>query len=144
MEEPKFEWADINPDAIITPKRILLEFSNSFNEKFGRKIIMNLSSAQEQSLDWDILSMVGDASNNQPSDMTHSLQLQVPELDNYTLQIIKVTHKVTAVYPCTVLQLIDDAKEECETYDALLEALKKATKSEKLLTVMANLFAQVN
>lgn len=138
-----FKWEDIDIRGIVTPKSVLLDFTNSFNEKFGRKLIMNLRSAQEQTVDWDLISLSGDTSTNKPVDITHYIEIQVPELDNYTLQILKVSHKVTSVYPCNVWQEIDDTKDTCEDADNLVAVLQIAVDSSELKKAIINLLAQV-
>lgn len=138
-----FNWENIDDSNIVTPKSVLLEFTNSFNEKFGRKLIMNLRSAQEQTVDWDLISLSGDTSTNKPADITHYIEIQVPELDNYTLQILKVSHKVTSVYPCNVWQEIDDAKDTCDGADNLVAVLQIAIESTELKKAISNLLAQV-
>lgn len=138
-----FKWEDIDIRGIVTPKSVLLDFTNSFNEKFGRKLIMNLRSAQEQTVDWDLISLSGDTSTNKTADITHYIEIQVPELDNYTLQILKVSHKVTSVYPCNVWQEIDDTKDTCEDADNLVAVLQIAVDSSELKKAIINLLAQV-
>lgn len=138
-----FKWEDIDIRGIVTPKSVLLDFTNSFNEKFGRKLIMNLRSAQEQTVDWDLISLSGDTSTNKPAEITHYIEIQVPELDNYTLQILKVSHKVTSVYPCNVWQEIDDTKDTCDGADNLVAVLQIAIESTELKKAIINLLAQV-
>lgn len=76
-------------------------------------------------------------------DITHYIEIQVPELDNYTLQILKVSHKVTSVYPCNVWQEIDDTKDTCDGADNLVAVLQIAIESTELKKAISNLLAQV-
>lgn len=142
------EWGKVEKLEIIPPYNIVCEQADVFNKNFQQgemycRVIRNLVDPKQNLFDVDDILAPDDELPKAEKDTLVKLYVEVPTLDNYQLQLVKVTYKVSKLYPCELVNSINKQSYQCETSSAFKEKLLEVLTSESISTRLSVLYSQV-
>lgn len=149
MEQKKTaEWGVIKKIDIIPPYNYLFWKADTFNKGFPNgemrcRVHRQLvdSSSNFFGLDDEYVTEA-----NLPKvekDTIARLYIEVPSLDNYILQLLKVTYQVSKLYPCELLNCITKKSFQCDSPESFQEKLNKELSSENISDRLSVLYSQL-
>lgn len=147
MEEKK-SWADVEPLNIKTPQILLEEQARIFNERFpdGRMRCLIEKAFRESGMnpfdreDW--FNSEKEAFKAEKN-LVVKMLISVPLLDSYTVQLLKVSYKISQLYPCELINSIKGTTENCQSEEAFVASLELLLRDESVSKVIATLLAQI-
>jgi len=117
-------WPSFQKKEVVTPKSILESQVNYFNS-FDTGLKAKLSTSLEGST------------------LEHYMRIQVPALNGFTINVFKASNSPTNLYPVDVYDFINSTSYKTQDKESLESVLKKIFNSEKLISNIENLLAQI-
>lgn len=143
----EFNWDKIEPAKIDTPKDILYRFTNSFNEKVGESLIMEIKSLQRESVSFDdIFNLSSSGDVETPKQMVYKVVVRVPALENYVQHLLTISHPMNSFYPCTLevpLAPAEEKEKKCNESGELITCLQEVASMQSVIATLANLLALI-
>lgn len=145
MAEKTTEWGKVEKLDIIPPYTLVEEKARVFNENFPKgqmrcTIKKDLNIVESDPFDVFVTredpQIVG-------KDTTIRLFIEVPLLNNYKVQILKVTCKLAELYPCVIENSIENQTYKCNDMDAFKTKLNEILVSPGITKTLSILRTQV-
>lgn len=135
-------WGEITLKKIETPKDILIEQANAFNNKFEGKLMCELKEGYQELDPWD--SLVTSPTEKEQKFLL-KFYLSAPSLNKYKLLMLKVSYFATKIYPCELENNMAEVStlDKCKNSDEFKENLKKILNSENVTDAISNLYVQL-
>lgn len=124
MNENKNLWPELKFDSVITPKAILTEQAYSLSR-----------------LTKNVLKGSVHAGGNKEN-LIFNLGIIAPALNNYTLDICTIQHKLVKWYPLTVTTRPQNKSYSCKDEEEFIGLLKNILRNNDLLMGIKSLYAQ--
>ena len=133
-------WEDLKPASIESPNNLMKTIANELNRITREAIVFSVEHNVYRDYS-DITSMLDDSTDDN-SRRVIRLKLSVPTLNAYTLSLIRVVYDVKTVYPCEVTDIISESNISAASSDDLGVKVRGILNSEKVKTIVSNLWAQ--
>lgn len=144
-EKTSAEWGKVEKLDIIPPYTLVEEKAKVFNENFPKgqmrcTIKKDLNIVESDPFDVFVTSeepqIVG-------KDTTIRLFIEVPSLNNYKIQILKVVCKISELYPCVIENTVSNNTYKCDTMDDFKAKLDEILVSPSISRTLSILRTQV-
>lgn len=146
MEENIFE--QIKSENIILPLTVLNGYANSFNETFKERLVFELKKKMEDESDpWDGIGLAIQKKDQEEKSYVTRAYVVAPGLGNYRLLVLKLSYKISEVYPCRLENMLEDTGvrnvKECENSIKLNDDLLKLFQSDEFQRPIKMLLSQL-
>lgn len=143
MGEDIFE--SIKPEEIELPLTVLNGYAESFNIVFLDKLVFEIKKTMEQDNDdpWGSIVIGGSNKEKEEKNLVTRVFIVAPGLSNYRLFVLKLTYKISLVYPCRIESILDDFKHECKDANELKGVLEQIFKSDSFQRPVKMLLSQL-
>lgn len=135
-------WSEIKMSHIKLPVDILEDIAKGFNMSFSGIMSMVIVENKTSAID-HFINTIGKQEKQIDVDHEILLKVVVPLLDNYEMFVLKVSYKMSTVYPCTIVDYINNNMlYDCIDSDALEDKLKATFGSDKFINAASVLMTQ--
>lgn len=135
-------WSEIKMSHIKLPLDILEDISKSFNASFSGIMSMVIVENKASAID-HFITTIGKQEKQIDVDHEVLLKIVVPLLENYEMFVLKVSYKISTVYPCSLMDYINGNRlYNCVDSNSLEENLKIVFESEKFKNAASVLMTQ--
>lgn len=135
-------WSEIKMSHIKLPLDILEDISKSFNLNFSGIMSMAIIENKASAID-HFINTIGKQEKQIDVDHEILLKVVVPLLENYEMFVLKVSYKVSTVYPCSLIDYINgNVQYTCTDSNALEEKLRNVFDSDKFKNAASVLMTQ--
>ena len=147
MEEKLFETIKLEGD-IIVPLNILNDYVNQFNDAFKSKIYIEVKNNWEDPISSfpELIFSESDTRESQEKTFVIRGYIVVPGLSNYRLLFIKLSYKVSKLYPCKIFKVLSDDPNlayECQSAEEVKTVLRLYFSSSDFLNPIKNILSQL-
>lgn len=139
------EWGKVEKMDIIPPVQFVKNKADIFNRNFQQgqmRCIIKEDVSTSESDPYDLFT-----ENNeiyvQGYDRVVYLILEVPILNNYRIHLIKVSYKLSELYPCKLVNCVANEERRCETMKMFESTLNAMLVSESISKTLSILRAQI-
>lgn len=144
-ENRKTEWGKIEKIQIATPYDLVSEKANVFNENYPQGEIRCLVTRELKTPVADPFDLFV-ANKDEQVDEENTivkLNVEVPSLNNYRIQILKVTYKISQLYPCKLYNSIAGKVYDCESQEKFETSLNEVLTENSVSRTLSILFSQI-
>lgn len=143
MGEDIFE--NIKAEDIVLPLTVLYDYANSFNNTFSEKLVFLIEKSMEEDKDDDPWRGIVIGGNKEQDEMKLVTRAYIvaPGLSGYRFYLLKLSYKITIVYPCQIDSIIEDTRYECYDAEQVKEKLEKIFKSDSFQRPVKMLLSQL-
>lgn len=135
-------WSEIKMSHIKLPLDILEDISKSFNTSFSGIMSMVIVENKASAID-HFINTIGKQEKQLDVDHEVLLKVVVPLLENYEMFVLKVSYKVSTVYPCSLMDYVNgNVSYNCADSYALEEKLRNVFDSVKFKNAASVLMTQ--
>lgn len=135
-------WSEIKMSHIKLPLDILEDISKSFNMSFSGIMSMTILENKASAID-HFINTIGKQEKQIDVDHEILLKVVVPLLENYEMFVLKVSYKVSTVYPCSLIDYINgNVLYNCIDSNTLEEKLRNVFDSVKFKSAASVLMTQ--
>lgn len=139
------EWGKVEKMEIVPPVQFVKNKADIFNGHFPQgqmRCIVKEDVNTSESDPFDLFT-----ENNevyvQGYDRVVHLILEVPVLNNYRIHLIKVSYKLSELYPCKLDNCVANEERRCETMEKFESTLNAMLVSESISRTLSILRAQI-
>lgn len=141
----KSEWGKVEKLDIIPPVTLIEEKAQIFNNNFPKgemRCLVKKEMKTPEADPFDVFSTNKEA-QQQEKDTIVRMYIEVPYLNNYRIQLLKVTYRVSELYPCTLENTIEPKMYPCDTMVNFKSALNAVLVSESISRTLSILRTQI-
>lgn len=147
-QEKVAEWGVIKKIDIEPPFNYLSKKADVFNQNFPNgemrcRVHRQLVDSKPNFFGLD--EEYGEDSNlpKVEKDSIARLYIEVPTLDNYILQLLKVTYQVSKLYPCELLNCVTKQRFQCESPENFQEKVDTELSCDGIRERLSVLYSQL-
>lgn len=141
MEELNFWGALKVPETVNTPKSILEESANGLEKQTEGLLMGEVRSSKPGAPSSDLLKKVAPKTNGNNL-LVCTFRIIAPNMNNYSLDAIKITYSILELYPLYLEDLLNGKEYEVSSEKDYIELLKDIIQSPTVLQVTQSLLTQ--
>lgn len=141
----KTEWGQIKKIQITPPYNLVSDKADIFNLNFPQGEIRCLVTREMKTPTadpFDLFVADKDAQVDEKNTIV-KLYAEVPSLNNYRIQILKVTYKISQLYPCELYNSIAGKVYNCDSMEKFKSSLEDVLTDESVSRTLSILFSQI-
>lgn len=144
-DSEKTEWGQIKKIQIKNPYTLVREKADVFNNNNPTGEIRCLVTREMKTPVSDPFDLfVANKEEQVDEDNTIiKLYVEVPSLNNYKIQILKVTYKISQLYPCELYNSIAGKVYNCESQEKFESSLNEVLTEDSVSRTLSILFSQI-
>lgn len=145
INREKIQWGQIKKIQITPPYNLVSEKADVFNENYPFGEIRCIVTRELKSLETDPFKLFVSNQETQADEKTTivKLYIEVPSLNNYRIQILKATYKISQLYPCELCNSISGQIYNCESMEQFKSTLDEMLIDESVSRTLSILFSQI-
>lgn len=135
-------WSALKvPKSSVTPKSILEDSAKGLAEQTMEILVGEVKARKPSSVFSDTVRRVAPMTNSNDL-LICSFWITAPKMNNYNVEIIKITYSILEFYPLLLEDIINNETYEVKNEEEYREYLRTTIQSEAVLRVTQNLINQ--
>ena len=139
------EWGKVEKLDIVPPITLIEEKAKIFNDNFPKGEMRCVVKKEMKTSEFDPFDVFTANLDVQESerDTVVRMYIEVPLLNNYRIQLLKVTYRTSELYPCGLENSIEPKTYPCDTMENFKSALNSVLVSESISKTLSILRTQI-
>lgn len=135
-------WSALKvPESSVTPKSILEESAKGLAKQTQDILKGEVKTKKPNVIFTDTLQRVAPMTNTNDL-VVGSFWIIAPKMNNYNVEIIRITYSILEFYPLILEDIINDSTYDVKSEEEYRDYLKKIIQSEAVLRITQNLIIQ--